>query len=212
MKWEDEKYDHHFSWLVTNPTSQERFHSCYLNCFGEWHSSSCSAGVSIFKSETKQSSESRERYWLLVRLSARYPPPPASRASLSGPRHVCEFCIFLRTFPQTRHRASSVFCLQRGVEYRPSDSFLFRLKRRLGCWAQPPEQIFAMSIIYNWHVPQQLTAEQFNDESRSLTRLWLKMSYTSFGLCPIRELFAWTGSFGRTDTQSANQWTAFFKG
>lgn len=90
-----------------------------------------------------------------------------SRASPTGPRHVCDICIFLRTFPQTRHRASSVFCLQRGEEYRPSDSFLFRLKRRLGCWAQPPEQNFAMSIIYNWHVLQQLTAAQFTDE-----KLW----------------------------------------
>ncbi len=75
------------------------------------------------------------------------------------PRHICDTC--LRTFPQTRHRASSVFCLQFRVEYRPSDSFLFRLKRRLaGFWEQPPEQNFVRSIIYIWHVQQQLRSDE----------------------------------------------------
>lgn len=93
-----------------------------------------------------------------------------TRKSRDPPRrHICNIC--LRTFPQIRHRASSVFCLQRGVEYRPSDSFLFCLNRRLvGCWEQPPEQNFPMSVIYIWHVQQQLTAVQISDEGVWLTR------------------------------------------
>lgn len=93
-----------------------------------------------------------------------------TRKSRDPPRqHICNIC--LRTFPQIRHRASSVFCLQHGVEYRPSDSFLFCLNRRLvGCWEQPPEQNFAMSVIYIWHVQQQLTAVQISDEGVRLTR------------------------------------------
>lgn len=160
MKWENEKCDHHFSWLVINPTSQERNHSCYSNCCWKWHSSLLQHGsIDTSKwNETAAACPGRDTdHWCDYRPGI----------CPTGPRHVCDICIFLRTFPQTRHRASSVFCLQRGVEYRPSDSFLFRLKRRLGCWAQPPEQNFAMSIIYNWHVLQQLTAAQFTDE-----KLW----------------------------------------
>lgn len=108
------------------------------------------------------------------------------------PRHIWDIC--LRTFPQTRHRASSVFCLQFRVEYRPSDYFLFRLKRRLaGFWAQPPEQNFVRSIIYIWHVQQQL---------RSDAEVWRGSPYTDINTSVLvgdvrfaKELFIWTGSF-----------------
>lgn len=134
-----------------------------------------------------------------------------TRKSRDPPRrHICNIC--LRTFPQIRHRASSVFCLQRGVEYRPSDSFLFCLNRRLvGCWEQPPEQNFAMSVIYIWHVQQQPTAVQISDERGTTDEAVHTHTHWHEHVSPFcdvriaKEPFDWTGSFyrfDRTDSQS----------